>query len=171
MYGILDLLDTCSMTSYKLDSHSCASRCYIFSHVRPFYEQAVSNLGPKRYIHRPVYDCHRLSLVTLQIVTCDITDCHLWHRRLSLVTSQIVTCDITDCHLWHSMLSLVTSQIATCDNTNWFLWHITEMASMVLQICHLCHHRLPIVTSQIALVTSQMASCDITHCHLWWTDC
>ncbi len=30
----------------------------IFSHVRPFYEQAVSDLDPKRLMHRPVWVTH-----------------------------------------------------------------------------------------------------------------
>ncbi len=32
----------------------------IFSHVWPFYERAVSNLGPLRYMHRPVQVTHSL---------------------------------------------------------------------------------------------------------------
>jgi hypothetical protein len=58
----------------------------IFSHVWPFYEQAVSDLDPKRSMNRPVWVTHRsfiegshttkntasvLSLVTLDNVCCD----------------------------------------------------------------------------------------------------
>jgi len=37
-----------------LNSANVLSRGRIFSHVQPFYEQAVSDLYQKRYMHRPV---------------------------------------------------------------------------------------------------------------------
>ncbi len=38
---------------YEIDSRGC--NC---SHVRPFYERVVSDLGPQRSIHRPVWVAH-----------------------------------------------------------------------------------------------------------------
>jgi hypothetical protein len=36
-----------------------ATRGRIFSRERPFYERAVSDLDPERYMHRPVKVTHR----------------------------------------------------------------------------------------------------------------
>ncbi len=64
-----------SLVMKKMNSSEYGPRGHIFSHVGPFYERAVSNLDPQRYMHRPVQVAHSLfiegSYTTKNMATCE----------------------------------------------------------------------------------------------------